>query len=184
MFGVESIKRTKADAHIIFGSYSNVFEKLAWHKELADLMKEELLRGVPVLGICFGHQLMVDAFGGKVGPIKEDMQPLQGTREFKILEDKFGFKKDESYEVFVLHRFEVKEIPEDFIHLGTSNDCKYDALSHKTLPFMSFQGHPEASDFFVNKGIPKNYLTDSKEKRSYENGLSIIRKFIEMVDSL
>lgn len=184
MFGVESIKRSKADGHIIFGSYSNVYEKLEWQRDLAKLMKEELLRGIPVLGICFGHQLMVDAFGGSIGPINSEMELLQGTRELKIINNRFGFKAGEELEVFVLHRFEVKDIPKDFLHLGTSSDCKYDALAHKTLPLVSFQGHPEASNFFVKSGISDESLSDTKEKRAYENGLLIVRKFIEMVDSL
>ena len=148
------------------------------------MMKTEIEKGVPVLGICFGHQLMVDAFGGKVGPINMEMDLLQGSREVTILENKFGFKKDSKKQVFISHRFEVKEIPKEFIQLATSKDCKYDGLAHKTLPYFSFQGHPEASEHFVDRVIKKEKLTQEKEKKSYEDGLEIISNFIKIVDNL
>jgi GMP synthase (glutamine-hydrolysing) len=183
IFSTESLKRVRPDGHIIFGSYSNVHEKLEWQVELAQMMKEEILKGIPVLGICFGHQLMVDVFGGKVGPINMEMDLYQGSREVTILEDKFGFKKGSKKEIFISHRFEVKEIPEDFILLATSKNCKYDGVAHKSLPFFSFQGHPEASEHFVNVTIKKKPLPE-KEKLAYRDGLDIIANFLDLVDSL
>ena len=184
MFTTDSLKRVRPDGHIIFGSYSNVHEKLDWQIELASLMKEEIQRGIPVLGICFGHQLMAEKFGGKVGPINMDMKLFSGSREIEFLESIHGFIKSQKKQIFTSHRFEVKEMPEDFIHLATSSECFYDGLAHKTLPYFSFQGHPEASEFFVNSAIAKDSMTAEQESRAYSEGLEIITKFIELVDSL
>ncbi len=181
---MDSLKRVKADGHIIFGSYSNVYEKMEWQIELAKLMKEEILKGVPVLGICFGHQLMAEAFGGKVGPVNMEMKLYSGSREIEILESIHGFTKGEKRRVFTSHRFEVKEIPKDFVHLATSSECQFDGLAHKKFPYFSFQGHPEASDYFVANAILKDSMTHSEEQKSYEDGLDIVSNFIKLVDSL
>jgi GMP synthase (glutamine-hydrolysing) len=184
MFSTDSLKRVKADGHIIFGSYSNVYEKLDWQVELSKLMKSEIEKGVPVLGICFGHQLMAEAFGGKVGARNLNVDGLKGSREVEILIDKFGFKKDSKKEIFVAHRFEVKEMPDCFVHLAKSEDCFYDGLAHESLPYFSFQGHPEASDYFAHNTIGKDHLDHQREGKAYKDGLSVIESFINLVDSI
>ena len=140
-------------AYIVFGSDSNVTDRLDWQIDIAKRMKEALEKGIPVLGICFGHQLIADIFGSKIDLVVPENKCFEGTRAVEIIEDKFGFTKGEKFSVFVTHHYELKDLPKEFIHIATSKDCKLDGIGHKTLPFFSFQGHPEASDDFIKHHI-------------------------------
>ncbi len=55
-------------AVVITGSSAMVTERHEWSERAARWLPEVLAREVPVLGICYGHQLLADALGGEVGP--------------------------------------------------------------------------------------------------------------------
>jgi GMP synthase (glutamine-hydrolysing) len=55
-----------ADAFVVTGSSSSVTERAPWMLRTEALLRELHARSVPVLGICFGHQLIGEALGGKV----------------------------------------------------------------------------------------------------------------------
>lgn len=171
----------EASGYIIFGSDSNVSDRLDWQIELSKRMKEKVLKGIPVLGICFGHQLMADAFGAKIDLVTPDNKCFEGTRKQRILKDHFGLKKDDELEIFITHHYEVKDLPKDFIHLSSSSDCFYDGLAHKDLPFFSFQGHPEASRYFVKSHIEIE-LPEDQIKAGLTGGSSVIKRFIDIVN--
>jgi len=56
----------EADAAIVNGSPANVTERAPWMEETAAWLRDAAARGVPILGICFGHQLLAHALGGTV----------------------------------------------------------------------------------------------------------------------
>ena len=56
----------RAAGIIVTGSSSSVTEQAPWMKRTGAFLRRAAEEGVPVLGICFGHQLLADAFGGKV----------------------------------------------------------------------------------------------------------------------
>ena len=59
---------TEASAVIVSGSASSVTEGLPWMERAAERLRELVVREVPLLGICFGHQLLGHALGGAVAP--------------------------------------------------------------------------------------------------------------------
>jgi GMP synthase (glutamine-hydrolysing) len=54
------------DGVIITGSPHSVLERAPWMARLAEYARDAAMRSVPVLGVCFGHQILADAFGGTV----------------------------------------------------------------------------------------------------------------------
>lgn len=178
----------EADAYIIFGSYSNVCDRLDWHQELSQFIKNELEKSKPVLGICFGHQLIADLFGGDVDRVKPEQENFSyhGTREIIFSENRLKIPANSHVDVFTSHAYEVKTIPESFEQIASSNECLFDGLSHKTLPFFSFQGHPEASHFFVEETINANRekpLEAQTQEKASQGGDLIIGAFIDFVEN-
>lgn len=105
-------------------------------------IKEELLiknSKVPVIGICFGCELIARAFGGT---LKKLGQKEKGIIEVDVLsgDDIFGGKR--SFEVYASHEWAIDKIPDDLLALARSKNSIM-AIKHKTLPIYGFQFHPE-----------------------------------------
>lgn len=150
-FGCETLENSPLPkALIIFGSASHVTENLKWQIDLASYAKKLIEQGVPTLGICFGHQLMAQAYGGEVDFVDhETKKKFSGLRKVKFENDFYRLKSGEEYSFVVSHAQEVKKIPDCFELVATSSDCRFDAIRHKTLPYIGTQFHPEASDHFI-----------------------------------
>jgi GMP synthase (glutamine-hydrolysing) len=110
----------------------------------------------PILGICAGHHFMGRFFGGKVIPSKT---PEYGKIELKII------KQDQLFEgvakksiVWESHNDEVFVLPNDFIILADSENCKVQAMKHKNKPFYGLQFHPEVEHTEYGSVIFKNFV--------------------------
>ena len=66
------------DGIIISGSEKGVYDDTPWMQPLRDNLQRMRSAGVPMFGICFGHQIMADVFGGKAA--KSDQGFITGTR--------------------------------------------------------------------------------------------------------
>lgn len=182
-YGFESLENLKdVGGFIIFGSHSNVSDRFEWQTRLAKMMMTKIENNIPVMGICFGHQLIADAYGARVDLVTPENLCFEGVRKQKILVDSHGFSANEELEIFITHHYEVKNLPNEFIHLGTSSQCFYDSLAHKTKPYISFQGHPEASLHFL-KNYMKNPIDDKSIERALESGSSVISRFIKLINT-
>ncbi|MBI2520607.1 MAG: gamma-glutamyl-gamma-aminobutyrate hydrolase family protein [Bdellovibrio sp.] len=181
--GVQSLHRNqKADAYLLFGSSSNICDRFDWQTDLARFAKEKLEEKIPVLGICFGHQLMADYFGGTVDLVTKDGKSYEGTRQFSVLQNQWGFRQGEVLRIFKCHRYEVKNLPDSFENLGSSSECSHELVRHKHLPYLGVQGHPEASWDFYETLTPPPVGAEIEEASN--DGLSIIHRFLMMAQKL
>jgi GMP synthase (glutamine-hydrolysing) len=96
---------------------------------------------LPLLGICFGHQLLGLYFGCEISKCKEDRDiqtiHLKGQH---ILFDGFGI-----WETFMEDHCECISLPENFELLGYSVVSPNEAMHHTTKPLFGVQFHPEVS---------------------------------------
>lgn len=114
----------------------------------------------PVLGICAGHQYMARFFGGEVKP---SIVPEYGKVEVKIIEEDVLFKKlPEKMVVWESHNDEVSKIPDNFILLASSANCRVQAMRHEKKPFFGLQFHPEVEHTEYGEEIFKNFLEEAK----------------------
>ena len=95
----------------------------------------------PVLGICFGHQLMGRAFGSRV---------IRGAEEIKryveteiLVKDPLFARLPRIISVFESHYEVVETLPKDFVLLARSPTSQIAAMGHNALPLIGVQFHPE-----------------------------------------
>jgi len=154
IYGLESLEQLEhASAYVLLGSASNVCDQLDWHQKVLDFIIPKLEAGIPVLGICFGHQLLASHYGCEVSYIKPEDKDFNRTqvREVKMLQKSLDIEQNDVLDLAFYHSQEVKSISDSFHHIATSNECRVEGLKHKTLPLWSFQAHPEASQEFIQK---------------------------------
>jgi len=177
--GISSIETCKeAQAYIIFGSETHVYQNLKWANDLSEVILQKLEKHIPVLGICFGHQLMAHKFGSIIGYIKDDKEfKFEGVRQFKILKSLCGLKVGEAIDISITHHQEVKSIPDCLERIGASDDCTFDFLAHKSLPYIGVQGHPEASYFFFKDSMDQ-LPPEEDIKKAQIGGDKIIDNFL------
>jgi GMP synthase (glutamine-hydrolysing) len=179
--GISSLLESQKNdqGYIIFGSASNIEDNLEWHRELAKFCDQKLQEGKPVFGICFGHQLMAHYYGAKVERNRKD-QVFNGARKIKWVQDFGPYHEGDTQTIFTAHSFEVKSLPKNMLHICTSEECFYEGLAHKNLPYMGVQGHPEASSYFLQSEIiVKN--PDFKDspliEKAYQDGPYLLSQF-------
>ena len=130
------------DAYIVLGSATHISEKLSWHFSLKDFLLSELKANKPVLGLCFGHQLLGHAFGGNVDFLHQDQGKLLGSRIIAW--------ENNQYALGITHRQAVTSLSSHLTSLMPQNTFGYDLIQHNSLPFLGCQAHPEASEQFLS----------------------------------
>ena len=164
-------------AAIIFGSYSHVHEELPWHLELLEWTTHALDKGLPELGICFGHQLLSKYFGATIKETQSYPKTLEGSRSINFHQNYKFFSKDESYQLFVSHQYEVSDLPEQLISLASSADCRHEVVAHQSLPFLGVQAHPEGSERFPTSTLTQP-ISEEISQRSQKDGMRFIQNFL------
>jgi GMP synthase (glutamine-hydrolysing) len=97
--------------------------------------------GVPILGICAGHQFMASHLGGKAGPSK--VGEFGKTMVTVDDEDDIFKGLPTEFVAWESHHDEVTELPADFVALAHSDNCTVQAMKHKEKPLYGLQFHPE-----------------------------------------
>lgn len=98
----------------------------------------------PILGICFGHQLIATAFYENVVPMEQRIEGYYMVR--KTENDELLDGLGERFLAYESHEEMVKGIPGDFIQLAESPNCFVEAVKHYQRPIYGVQFHPERFD--------------------------------------
>lgn len=129
------------DGWAITGSKNNVSEQLPWMLKLEQLILDAKAKGQPMVGICFGHQIIAHALGGKVDRYQGGWGI--GQHEYKVVGD-WAFNEDEAETLLInaVHQDQVVEKPAQAELLATSDFCENAALVYDGFA-ITFQAHPE-----------------------------------------
>jgi anthranilate synthase component 2 len=106
----------------------------------------ELIRAlgpeVPTLGVCLGHQAIVEAFGGSVG----QAQSLLHGKASRIRHDGQGvfLGLPEEIEVGRYHSLAATVVPDDLVVTARTDDGEVMGVRHRTYPIEGVQFHPES----------------------------------------
>jgi GMP synthase (glutamine-hydrolysing) len=113
--------------------------------------------GIPVLGICYGLQLAVQALGGRVNPSKH--REFGRAKLSVIAADSLLAGVPAETTVWMSHGDQVAPHA-DFLPLASTDTCPIAAARHRTRPFFGLQFHPEVSHTPQGSQVLRNFLHD------------------------
>ena len=164
------------DRIILSGSATSVMEDAPWISELMDFVKRAVNENKPLLGVCYGHQILNRALGGaeRVARAKEaefGWTKIEVLNESPLLE---GVPK--TFYSFSAHFDEVKSLAPGMKNLAKSQACSVQACQLGSSPIFGIQFHPEknlkdAAQTFAERhkvGKPKNLLHEGESEKYYD----------------
>ncbi|MBL4749891.1 MAG: type 1 glutamine amidotransferase [Amylibacter sp.] len=129
-----------ADGWLITGSKHGAYEDHPWIAPLENLVRQVYAADIPLVGVCFGHQIIAQALGGTV--VKFDGGWSVGHTQYKMN------GHDTPVMLNAWHQDQVVDLPKDARVIGSSDFCKYAALTYGDK-VITVQPHPEFDDGFV-----------------------------------
>ena len=113
----------------------------------------------PILGICFGHQMISKFYGGKVKSSKTrefGFARIKKTKNSPLTVDFFNTKK--TNDVWMSHADHVTKIPKNFNKVASTKDSKFTIIENIKLKRFGVQFHPEVTHTVKGKILIKNFV--------------------------
>ena len=142
---------------ILSGGPLNVYESNKYSFD-----KRILFKNIPILGICFGHQILSKVMGGRVKQSKHrefGLANIYKKNDSEIIRNFFKNKK--SINVWMSHADQVSKLPKNFKVVASSQNSKFAIVENKAQKFYGVQFHPEVTHT--------------------ENGIKILSNFIFLI---
>jgi len=139
---------------ILSGGPLNVYQsnKIKFDKRILNL-------GIPILGICFGHQILSKYLGGKVKKSKYREFGLSTIKKKnKSLLTKDFFNKKNTSDVWMSHSDEVSKLPKDFLVIASTRNSKFAMIENFKKKLFGIQFHPEVTHTKNGRKILKNFV--------------------------
>ncbi len=139
--GVLPEQADECDVYLITGSKAGVYDPLPWLPMLRDWIQQAYPQGIPMLGICFGHQMLAHSLGGHAEKSSKGWGVGNQTMQVEHLPD---YVEDQvaSYRLIYSHQDQVMTLPSDATRLAGNGFCP-NASWFIGNQVLSFQGHPE-----------------------------------------
>ena len=176
------------DAYIITGSKYSVYDDVDWISRLKDYLSTIIQTDKPILGICFGHQLLAEVLGGNV--IKNPKGWELGSYQIQLTESGLNsplFKDILNNEIFYeSHQDFVECLPANSTELSTSDKGNQSFVYNDKI--FGVQFHPEFSwdvtrmlmDLRIKKGIKVDDETLDKSSK----GPVLLNNFIDIIERI
>ncbi|MDO6708758.1 GMP synthase [Photobacterium sp. 1_MG-2023] len=168
----------ECDVYMTTGSRHGVNDDLPWIPPLLAFIRELDARQKKLVGICFGHQLIAKALGGKVAQASQGWGVGVATHDLMALPD--GVQPmaaiPDALSLVVSHQDQVVKLPDRAVVLAGSDFCPY-AMIQVGPHFLGIQGHPEFS-----KPYSKDLMLARKASLPAEvldNGLTSLQKPVD-----
>ena len=177
------------DGFVVTGSRSAAYDDDEWIRVAKAWCREAIDRGLPGLGICFGHQLLADVLGGRIESMGE--YELGYRTVTRVADDPVLEGLGDSFLVFTTHSDAVVELPESAT-LILEND--YGIHGFRDDNAVGIQAHPEydadsARMVTEGKSLPderiqsvldeiteENYRRACRSKQVFDNFLATVRE--------
>ncbi|WP_022854667.1 glutamine-hydrolyzing GMP synthase [Thermodesulfobacterium thermophilum] len=176
---LEEIKGFNPSGIILSGGPSSVYD------EDAPMISVEIFElGIPVLGICYGLQLISYLLEGKV---ERSAKREFGPAYIKIIEENAlfkGLKKGEIYKVWMSHSDKIEVLPEGFYVLAETENTPFAAVAHIEKPIYGVQFHPEVVHTEIGQDVLRNFVFEVCGCTADWSMPSFIEKTVEDIKNL
>ena len=147
----------EVDGWIISGSRHGVYEDHPWIAPLKAFLRAQVAKGTPVVGVCFGHQILAEALGGRAEKFSGGWGV--GATEYGAV-DAPGWARDlgSLWTSNAVHQDQVGSLPPDATVIARNDFCANAALAYgdPANPYaISVQPHPEFGADFLRDLIDK-----------------------------
>lgn len=150
-----------ADGWLITGSRHGAYEDHPWIPPLEALIREIRDKGQPLIGVCFGHQIIAQALGGKVEKFKGGW--AVGPTEYDL--------DGKRVTVNAWHQDQVVALPEGARVLGSNAFCENAMVAYGDT-IWTIQAHPEYDNTFIDglirtrgRGVVPDTVLDDATRR-------------------
>ncbi len=158
------------DGYLISGSSASVFEDLAWIHATMEFVRCCRDTRVPVVGICFGHQLIAHALGGRT--VRSEKGWGFGIHQARLNQNPDWLQaKSLAFNLIVIHQDQVELLPPGFSTIASNDFCPHSIITDHDL-MLGIQGHPE---------FGKEYCAYRADSRREQIGESKYREIFELL---
>lgn len=178
------------DRVIISGSYTSAMEQAPWIDHHDDFLRSFIDLGRPVMGICYGHQSIARALGGRSILRKSETYEVGWTKIDVLTQSKLLKGLPNSFYSFSSHLDEVFQLPHEAIHIARSERCNIQGFELKDKPVFGIQFHPERTleegkkSFASHRKADKNrlLLNEKEGKKLYNPAVAetIFKNFLSL----
>lgn len=137
------------EAILITGSPYGVYDSTPWMDQLRSFIRSACDAGIPMVGVCFGHQIIADALGGEVRKSEKGWGIGRHTYEITRKRDWMGEGRP-AISLSASHQDQVITPPAGAVTLARSDHTDHAILEYSNAPVITIQGHPEFSDKYAS----------------------------------
>ena len=171
---LSSIKNTRGI--ILSGGPASVYED-----NVPEFNKEILNLDIPILGLCYGHQIMAQTYGAKVDKAEvgefgfASLEKTPSGAASPLLQG-----VSSPTQVWMSHQDAVLSLPEGFEVIGTTRDCPYAALQNLSKKRFSLQCHCEVKDTLEGNKIFANFASICGMEKNWDED-TVLNHILESI---
>ncbi len=150
---LDTIRSLKPDGIILSGGPSSIYEKNS-----PKIDKAVFNLGIPILGICYGMQYMVDALGGSV---RQASKREYGFAELSVIKSSQLFEGlVQKTQCWMSHGDSITKLPAGFTVTASTPNTDIAATAHSSKKLYGLQFHPEVEHTPLGRKMLRNFLVD------------------------
>lgn len=160
------------DAYVTTGSKASVYDNESWIKTLKKYIISLHEQNKKLIAVCFGHQLVAEAFGGKTE--KSPKGWGVGVHTVQVHTTKPWMQPQlTTFNVVVSHQDQVTQLPNNAELIAGNTFCPY-SMFQLGNNIITIQGHPEFSKPYANTMM--NYRANIIGKTTFNDGIKSLNK--------
>lgn len=156
------------DGIFLSGSPHGAYEDVPFILREHDLIRDAAVRDIPMLGICFGSQILASALCGRDQVFRRDWCEI-GYKDLAVTAaaagDALAGDWGETVRMFVWHNDEVRREHPDMVILASSDVCPNQVWRHRTVRAWGIQGHPE-----ITRAQAPVWFEENRERMTRDGG--------------